>query len=421
MLDFAREGEVPVFFVDSGDVHVKSSIMTRREEAEARLKADLFLRAHERVGLDLQAVGELDLALGWPYLKELYAKSRIPLVSANIKETASGEYPFLPWKVIERGGVKVGFFSVIDEEILPRKDIREALEFEPHLPAARKAVAELRSRGVDLVVLVSHLGLTKEGALLKEVEGIDLVVGGHSREILETPNLTSGVPIVQSGSRGKRVGRLDVWLNPEGIDGAGPWGEPLEPGTPPKLRLTYRNRIDVLSKKTLLADTEVEGWVNAFKEEAANLPAMLEDEPAGGEGEDHAARAEAFWGPEVCASCHTRQAEWWSKTAHAKAYATLEEQDPPQQMNGQCVECHTLGYKDPAGFASPQKIVESLKNVSCEHCHGRGARHGGADFNTAIRDPKTCTGCHNPDNDDTWNIAKIDQIACPKMDRAPGM
>jgi hypothetical protein len=77
-----------------------------------------------------------------------------------------------------------------------------------------------------------------------------------------------------------------------------------------------------------------------------------------------------------------------------------------------------VGYKDPGGFEEPA-LVGDLKNVGCESCHGRGDHHGqDGVFNTAPRDPKTCTQCHTSERDTTWDEAKIETIACPSLEVA---
>ena len=90
LLKYAREGEVPVFFADSGDLHLKYPEMTPAEEREFRLKGKLFRKVHEHLRLDVQGVGDLDLALGWPFLKEIYQGKKVPLVCANLFDRAPG-------------------------------------------------------------------------------------------------------------------------------------------------------------------------------------------------------------------------------------------------------------------------------------------------------------------------------------------
>ncbi len=445
MVQFSRESGVPVFYAETGDTHLKSPVMTPSEERQFRLKATLFRQVHEQLGLDVHGVGELDLGLGWPFLEEVYAGSSIALLCGNLREKATGRFPFPASKVIERGGLKVAFVGVIGEGITLRNDLREQLEILPPDPIVRKAVTEHRDQ-VDLIVLVSHLGQTEEVRIAREIPGIDVVLGGHSGDELIAPVMSEGVPIVQAGRRGQKVGRLDLWYRPGTTAGA-----ELLPDSPPapgaKLpRLQYKNRIEMLRAQVLMADQAVEEMVQQYKDKVAALPPMEDDLEIDGEGDGHGhgpgdghghgpddghghgaagpgdpppPAADAYWGPEVCSACHVKQTEFWQGTTHAKAFSTLVKVG--QEKNADCIGCHTLGYKDPAGFEEPAKVLEHLKNVSCEQCHGRGSQHGRKGvFNVGPRAEKTCTVCHTPENDTTWNLAKIDKVACPLIDRSGG-
>ena len=92
--------------------------------------------------------------------------------------------------------------------------------------AARKAVADLRSRGCSLVICLSHLGYRyrdqapSDTRLAQEVDGIDLVLGGHTHTFMNEPDVYSrpdgGQTLVnQVGFAGIRLGRIDVALRPQ--------------------------------------------------------------------------------------------------------------------------------------------------------------------------------------------------------------
>lgn len=416
VLQASRESGVTQFQVDTGDMHLKSSVMTPHEEKQYRIKTKLFRRVHEKLGLDVQGVGELDLAMGWPFIQEAYQGSSIQWVCANLRMVADGSHPFPAWKILERDGIRVGFIGLIGKDIGLEGSLAKVLEIEDPVPALTKAIAEVRAAKppVDLVVLVSHLGQAEELRVAREVKGLDVVLGGHSRDYTPQPLLSQGVPIVQAGYRGKQLGRLDLWIRPDGPGiqpGAAEWSETTSAGAPVH-RLGYQNRIEDL-KKAMEFDPEVEAWVEAYKGEIAALPVdtAAPEVPA-------KPPADPFWGPEVCSNCHIPQAEFWKKTGHAKAMDTLRAVN--QDKNADCIACHTLGYKDAAGFSDPAAIPKHLMDVTCEHCHGRGSLHGRKGvFNNAPRAEATCIGCHNPERDPHWDPKKIDMVACPKLTVAP--
>lgn len=75
-------------------------------------------------------------------------------------------------------------------------------------------IEELRQKEkVNLVVLVSHLGLPLDVKLASIVSGIDVILSGHSHDRLTRPIIQNGVLIIQSGSSSSFIGRLDLKLS----------------------------------------------------------------------------------------------------------------------------------------------------------------------------------------------------------------
>jgi 5'-nucleotidase len=88
---------------------------------------------------------------------------------------------------------------------------------------AKKMVKELRGEKCDIIICISHSGVTKEkngdwggedAALAKKVKGIDVIISGHTHTRLDQPVVVNGVTIVQAGEYGEFVGRLSLtWSN----------------------------------------------------------------------------------------------------------------------------------------------------------------------------------------------------------------
>jgi S-sulfosulfanyl-L-cysteine sulfohydrolase len=67
-----------------------------------------------------------------------------------------------------------------------------------------------RQEKVDLVVLISHLGFPQDMKLLSEVQGIDVCLSGHTHNRLYKPVRQGETLLIQSGSHGSFLGRLDL-------------------------------------------------------------------------------------------------------------------------------------------------------------------------------------------------------------------
>lgn len=109
----------------------------------------------------------------------------------------------------------------------------------------------------------------------------------------------------------------------------------------------------------------------------------------------------SYVGDKTCRGCHAQAFEFWKKTHHAGAWATLERANKIYDLN--CVSCHVTGYRQPGG----SHLVENkdLRNVQCEQCHGPGSIHAKTANKSAIsrQAPEAlCKGCHTPEHSDTF-------------------
>lgn len=91
---------------------------------------------------------------------------------------------------------------------------------DPYIAAGTQA-ALLKAVGCDIVICVSHLGLTADELGLSTVPNIDIIVGGHSHDALGSPVLAGGKIIVQAGEFGKFLGELKVKINGSAVTLAG--------------------------------------------------------------------------------------------------------------------------------------------------------------------------------------------------------
>jgi 2',3'-cyclic-nucleotide 2'-phosphodiesterase/3'-nucleotidase len=222
----------PVLLLDSGD-----TIQGAPEEALVSPEAsgpgtDPILAAMGRMGYDAMAVGNHEFDFGRERLARSRGQSSFPFLSANVLEE-SGSPAFPPYVVRTVGGVRVGILGLTTPRVPSWESpsrIR-GLKFVDSVTAARRFVPVLHGKErCDLVVVLVHEGFERDPrsgadrgnaeenqayALATGVEGIDLLLTGHTHTVIE-PRRLGFAWVSQPGRFGNTLTRFDVTMAREG-------------------------------------------------------------------------------------------------------------------------------------------------------------------------------------------------------------
>ena len=333
------------------------------------------------LGYDAVAVGERDLSFGIRTLRE-YAEKGLPLVCANLFE--DGERVFPPFFVSTIHGKRVGVLALLGT---PPRELH-GLEIRDPAAEGRDALERMRGR-TDVVVLLAHMERERLGELLPKLEGVDLVIRGHTIDIEsatgDCSDTTGGafedaaLPILFAGDRARAIGLAVVAVLPGeraslverrliNLDAA----IPDEPATAERVR-------------SFLAE---EG---ARRRELAVSKSIARDERTG-------RIVERYLGVDVCARCHNDLMPRFILSRHFRAMQTLRARG--EEGNPACIRCHTTGFGRPTGYDVETEAAGApyLQGVQCEACHGPGTLHerGGA---YAAAGRSSCGACHTS----TWS------------------
>lgn len=156
--------------------------------------------------------GHWEFGYGPAVLQQRLAELRHPFLALNV-ETKSGHPVFQPSMVKETPALRVGVIglasNIVDKTMPPR--FSDGLIFSLDPPALQQEVDRLRgSEGVDLVVLLSHLGLPQDLQLMSQVRHIGVCLSAHTHNRLERPIRAGDGLVIQSGAHGSFVGLLEV-------------------------------------------------------------------------------------------------------------------------------------------------------------------------------------------------------------------
>lgn len=137
---------------------------------------------------------------------------KFPFLGANIFDAEWDEPAFEPYRIFERGGVRV---AVIGQAfpympIANPKWMFPEYSFGIREERMQDVVDEVRGQGVDLVVCLSHNGFDVDRKMAGRVQGIDVILTGHTHDAVPEPVLVGNTIMIASGSHGKFVSRVDL-------------------------------------------------------------------------------------------------------------------------------------------------------------------------------------------------------------------
>ena len=153
-----------------------------------------------------------EFTLGIDRVTEIVDGLDFPFLGANIFDAEWDEPAYEPYKMFEVGGASV---AVIGQAfpylpIANPKWMFPNLSFGVREERMAEVVQEVRDAGADLVVVLSHNGFDVDRKMAGNVEGIDLILTGHTHDALPEPVMVGNTLLIASGSNGKFISRVDL-------------------------------------------------------------------------------------------------------------------------------------------------------------------------------------------------------------------
>lgn len=193
-----------VLMLDAGDTLHGQPIATLSQ-------GESIVKILNLMGIDAFTPGNHDFNYGFARLQELEKMMNFPIVSANVMDK-SGKEVFKPYVIKEMDGFKVGIFGLSTPETSYKTNPKnvETIDFTDTIAAAKKAVEALEKENVDVIIALSHLGLDQgddtSDKVAEAVDGIDLVIDGHSHTTLEEGRMVKNTLIASTGEYDKAFG-----------------------------------------------------------------------------------------------------------------------------------------------------------------------------------------------------------------------
>ncbi|MCD6322981.1 MAG: 5'-nucleotidase C-terminal domain-containing protein [Clostridiales bacterium] len=197
-----------VLLFDAGDAVHGQTFSTLEEGAS-------MITVMNEVGYDLMVAGNHDFNYGYERLQELDAMADFNILAANVLD-GSGNPILNEFQVFTVNGVTVGVFGLTTSETTYKThpDNVAGLTFEDSVVTAQRMVDQLTGT-VDVIVALAHLGIDDDSTdtsirVAEEVDGIDVIIDGHSHTVLPEGMVVNGTLIAQTGEYDKNLGVVTI-------------------------------------------------------------------------------------------------------------------------------------------------------------------------------------------------------------------
>jgi 5'-nucleotidase len=240
-----------------------------------------------RLGLDLEAVGNHDFDRGLPELMRLqtggcwlgdcdagsFAGASFEYLAANVIDDSTGRTVLPPYAIRDLGGARIAFIgeTLAQTPSVTKVGAVKGLSFADEAATANALVPELLKQGVSAIVLALHqggmqsLGGTYDGCqgfsgdlvpiLDKLSPAIEVIVSGHTHQAYDC--ILAGRLVTSAASYGRLLTKIDLTIDPSAH------------------RVVEKHARNVPITRDVPPDPEVTRIVKAYEDKARGLSARV--------------------------------------------------------------------------------------------------------------------------------------------------
>ena len=185
--------------------------------ASTLLRGEQMIAGLNAIGLDLATFGNHEFDFGPSVLAQRMRESAFTWLSANVLDRRSGR-PFggaQPDVFLTLAGVRIGVFGLTTPETEKTSSPGPDVEIREVIGVARAMTADLKARGAQLLVAVTHQEMGEDRALAAApgVE-LDVILGGHEHEPLIAEE--GRTLITKGGADARYLVQVDLWVGSDG-------------------------------------------------------------------------------------------------------------------------------------------------------------------------------------------------------------
>lgn len=167
-------------------------------------------------GYDAIAVGNNETFNGLDTLENMAKNSKLPFLSSNaysigFKEIHGVKKSF----ILNKNNLRILIIGA-SPDLGVFNDLN-GLAFKDYIEVVKEEI-RVNSGKYDLCIVLSHLGMDKDKDIAMNVQGIDVIIGGHFHILMEEPEIVNGKIIFTSGSFGENLGVLELEVNDKKVE-----------------------------------------------------------------------------------------------------------------------------------------------------------------------------------------------------------
>lgn len=233
-----------ILCIDGGDILQGTPLDTYMVQHPHEWKAGEhpMFAAYNKIGYDAIELGNHEFNFGLDYLRKAIGKNK-NVLGANVIDdktgkTWNGVRPY-SMKTIKIDGenVKVGIVGTDTPAIPNFEDPSHfaGVHFESQVPVMQKYVKELKDKGADIIIGVTHSGVPRGDrnssenqvvAIAEACPELNLLICAHNHVVIDNKSgikgpdgtvyadsVINGVPVVESGKDGKFVGKSTLTIH----------------------------------------------------------------------------------------------------------------------------------------------------------------------------------------------------------------
>ena len=231
-----------VFFVHSGDT-ISPSLLSGID------KGAHIIDILNQMGVDVMVPGNHEFDFGPEVFVERMNEATFPIVSSNVFMPEGGGPPnSVSDKIVEVGGVKVGFYGLTTEDTVQVSSPGD-IAFTDSVQTGLDLAEDLRHQGADIVVAVVHTPVNVDFALAR-AGAADVILSGHDEFLMSFYD--GRAVITESGAQAERVVITDLIVDREEADG--------------NVTISWRPEFRIVDTATVEPDPEIAAVVAAYNE-----------------------------------------------------------------------------------------------------------------------------------------------------------